>query len=204
MTRATSASLFDRYLYLVCDASFARVEDALEGGVDILQLRDRTLSDNLLLAHASRLAALAHEHGALFFINDRPDVALLCGADGVHVGQDDLPTTEVRRLVGNDLLIGLSTHSEHQIDQAEAVDYLSVGPIHETPTKPGRPSVGHALVTYAAEHLTLPWFALGDLNATTIPDVISAGAQRIAVVRAITTAADPRSTAQRLRRLITP
>jgi thiamine-phosphate pyrophosphorylase len=195
-------SLAGRHLYLICDAAFDRVEEALRGGVDIVQLRDRTLPDRQLLAHARRLAALTHDHDALFVVNDRVDIALLAHADGVHVGQDDLAPHELRRLCGDTLLIGQSTHSEQQIARAEDVDYLGVGPVLETPTKPGRPSVGHDLLTYAAVHVAVPWFAIGGINLETAPAVIAAGATRLAVVRAIGDADDPQSIARQCRRML--
>ena len=197
-------SLADRHLYLVCDATFDRVEDALRGGVDILQLRDRTLTDSGLLATARRLAALAHDHGALFFVNDRVDIALLAQADGVHVGQDDLEPRELRRLCGGELLVGRSTHSREQIDALEDVDYFSAGPVHETPTKPGRASVGHGLISYAAAQARLPWFATGGIDLQTAPAIIAAGATRLVVVRAITEAEQPRLVARQLRQLLDP
>lgn len=195
-------SLAGRRLYLVCDAAFDRVEEALHGGVDIVQLRDRALPDRELLAHARRLATLAHDHDALFVVNDRVDIALLARADGVHVGQDDLHPRELRRLCGENLLIGLSTHNREQIELADEVDYLSVGPVHETPTKPGRASVGHDLIRYAAAHADLPWFAIGGIGPETAPAVAAAGATRFAVVRAITQARQPQGIAEQLRRML--
>jgi thiamine-phosphate pyrophosphorylase len=126
-------------------------------------------------------------------------VALLVGADGVHVGQDDLPPVEVRRLVGEELLVGLSTHAPAELEAASEVDYVGVGPVHATPTKPGRPAVGLELVRHAAAHARLPWFAIGGVDATTAPAVVEAGATRLAVVRAITRANDPRAAAAALR-----
>lgn len=195
-------SLDGRTLYLVCDATFAGVEQALRGGVQIVQLRERALPDAALLRHACSLAELVHAHGGIFVINDRVDIALLCGADGVHVGQDDLPPEGVRRLTGEGLLIGLSTHSPAQIDAALGVDYIGVGPVHATPTKPGRPAVGCELVRYAAAHARVPWFAIGGIDLASAPAVIAAGASRIAVVRALTDASDPQAVAEQLRRLL--
>jgi len=194
-------SLADRHLYLVCDATFDRVEDALRGGVDILQLRDRTLTDSGLLATARRLAALAHDHGALFFVNDRVDIALLAQADGVHVGQDDLPVARARAIVGPDRLIGRSTHSPAQIDEANqlGLDYIGVGPVYATPTKPGRAPVGFELVGYAAARASLPFFAIGGIDPTNVGAVVEAGASRVAVVRALTQATDPERVAGALR-----
>ena len=191
--------LSGRRLYLVCDASFRRVEEAVAGGVDIVQLRDHELADAELLAAARRLAEECRELGVPFLVNDRPDIAVLAGADGVHVGQDDLPPAEVRRVVGPDLLIGRSTHAPAEIETAAGVDYIAVGPIHETPTKPGRPATGIELVRYAAAWAPVPWFAIGGLDPATTPAVVAAGATRIVVVRAITEAPDPRAAALALR-----
>src|SRR2546421_7608008 len=137
-------------LYLVIDAATAGriVPAALEGGVDIMQLREKSAPDATVIEAGKRLRAVCDEHGALLIVNDRPDLALACGADGVHVGQDDAPVELVRAQVGDRLAIGLSTHSEDQIAGAErsSADYFAVGPVHETPTKPGRAAVGLELV----------------------------------------------------------
>lgn len=178
------------------------MEEALLGGVDVLQLRDRTLSDRELLSQARTLSLLAHEHDALFFVNDRIDIALLAEADGVHVGQEDIDPSELRGICGHDLLIGQSTHTRAQIAALRAVDYFCAGPVHETPTKPGRSSVGHELITHAASHGRLPWFATGGINSQTAPAIIAAGATRLVVVRAITQARKPRVAAEELRRLL--
>jgi thiamine-phosphate pyrophosphorylase len=185
-------------LYLVCDAAFEEVGAAVRGGVDIVQLRERTLDDGALLEAARRMRAAAHDAGALVLVNDRPDVALLAGADGVHVGQDDLPPAAVRELVGTDRLVGLSTHAPAEIDAAADVDYIGVGPVQATPTKPGRPAVGLDLVRYAAANARVPWFAIGGVDSGTAPAVVGAGATRLAVVRAICGAADPAAAAARL------
>jgi thiamine-phosphate pyrophosphorylase len=185
-------------LYLVCDAGFEHVAEAVRGGVDVVQLRERSLDDGALLEAARRMRDQAHAAGALFLVNDRPDVALLAGADGVHVGQDDLPPAAVRELVGDDLLVGLSTHAPAEIETAADVDYIGVGPVHATPTKPGRPAVGLDLVRYAVEHARLPWFAIGGVDPGSAPAVVGAGATRLAVVRAICGAPDPQGAAARL------
>lgn len=189
-------------LYLVCDArSDAFLERALRGGIDIVQLRVKDPeSDDELLVAARRYAALCSAHGALFILNDRPDLVVAAGADGVHVGQDDTPIAEARRIVGEDRLIGVSTHSPAQIERAGAtdVDYIGVGPVHATPTKPGRPAVGTALVRYAAAHAHTPFFAIGGIDAMNVGAVRDAGAQRIAVVRALTGAEDPEIAARAL------
>ena len=191
-------------LYLICDAAFRGVAEAVAGGVDVVQLRDRTLDDGALLEAARTLGAQARAAGALFLVNDRPDLALICGADGVHLGQDDLPVSEVRALVGEAMVVGLSTHAAAEIDAAPgAVDYIGVGPVHATPTKPGRPAVGLELVRHAAAHARVPWFAIGGIDETTAPAVVAAGARRLAVVRAIAGAREPRAAAAALRALLT-
>ncbi len=190
-------------LYLVCDARpDAFLEAALRGGVDIVQLRIKDPSDDTaLLSAAQRFARLCAAHRALFILNDRPDLVLDAGADGVHVGQDDTPVADARRILGPDRLIGLSTHSEAQIAAAGTTDadYIGVGPVHATPTKPGRPAVGTALVAFAAEHARTPFFAIGGIDQANVEAVRAAGAQRIAVVRALTDAADPEAAARALR-----
>jgi thiamine-phosphate pyrophosphorylase len=189
-------------LYLVCDARpDAFVVAAIRGGVDIVQLRMKDAREDALVAAGRRFARLCADHGALFVLNDRPDLVTAVGADGVHVGQDDIAVDEARALVGADRLVGLSTHSPAQIDAAMAadVDYIGVGPVHATPTKPGRPAVGLTLVGYAAAHAQRPWFAIGGIDAGNLPAVRDAGAQRIAVVRALTDAAEPGVAARALR-----
>jgi thiamine-phosphate pyrophosphorylase len=176
-------------LYLVVEAAAEPVlGPALRGGVDMVQLRDKDAGDDELLRAAARFRAICDEHGALFWLNDRPDLALEAGADGVHVGQDDTPVDEVRSLVGPDVLIGLSTHSPSQFDAAlrSGADQLSVGPVWETPTKAGRPAAGLEYVRYAAEHGgDVPWFAIGGIDLNNIGEVVAAGARRAVVVRAI-------------------
>jgi thiamine-phosphate pyrophosphorylase len=171
---------------------------ALRGGVDLVQLREKDGSDEEILALAAEARALCHAAGAPLLINDRPDLAVRAGADGVHVGQDDLPVSTARDLVGPELLVGLSTHAPAEIHAADA-DYIGVGPVHATPTKPGRPAVGLDLVRHAAAHAVLPWFAIGGIDTASVRAVVGAGASRIAVVRAITEAADPEAAASALR-----
>jgi thiamine-phosphate pyrophosphorylase len=191
-------------LYLVIDAEAAErvVPAALDGGVDVVQLRDKSASDDEVVAMGRRLRSLCEEHGALFIVNDRPDLALACGADGVHVGQDDMPLDEARAVVGHNCIVGVSTHSPAQVDAAVAsgADYFAVGPVYATPTKPGRPAVGLELVRYAASLGTAkPWFAIGGIDESNVAGVAEAGAARIVVVRAIPDADDPRSAAAALR-----
>ena len=189
-------------LYLVVDAAAEHVlPAALRGGVDMVQLRDK-LDDDALLEAAARFRASCREHDALFWLNDRPDLALAAGADGVHVGQDDASPAEVREQVGERLLIGLSTHSPEQFDAAlrSEADQLSVGPVWETPTKPGRPAAGLDYVRHAAAHAgEQPWFAIGGIDEQNVGEVVEAGARRVVVVRAIRDADDPEGSARRLR-----
>jgi thiamine-phosphate pyrophosphorylase len=188
-------------LYLVCDAgALPVVEPALRGGVDLVQLRDKALDDEGLVAAAAAFRARCRAHGALFVLNDRPDLVAAAGADGVHVGQDDMPVAEARALVGPERLVGLSTHAPAQLAAARGVDYVAVGPVHPTPTKPGRPAAGLRYVRHAAAHPpAVPWFAIGGIDLATIGDVVAAGASRVVVVRALTQAADPEGTARALR-----
>ena len=200
--------LLSARLYLVVEASVpgrpleGLLESALAGGVDVVQLRDKHASDEQLVIAGGAFRSACDRHGALFVVNDRPDLALACDADGVHVGQDDLPVDEVRRIVGDELLIGLSTHSPQQIaaaGESSAVDYIGVGPVYETATKPGLEAVGERLVADASASAQRPFFAIGGIDAGNAGRVVEAGARRIAVVRAIRGADDPRAAAAALR-----
>lgn len=200
-----------RSLYFVCeggpdpDSLDRLLEAALAGGADLIQLRDKEADESRLRAAAPIFRAAADRHGALFLVNDRPDLVRACGADGVHVGQDDAVVAEARRLAGPGALVGLSTHGVDQLRAAEAArdedrpDYLSIGPVWATPTKPGRPAAGLDYVRRAATEATLPWFAIGGIDVTTIGEVRAAGARRVVVVRAIRDAPDPRAAAAELR-----
>jgi len=175
------------------------LEAILSAGVAAVQLREKEAEAGDLLRWGAVFRAAAGRHGALFVVNDRPDVALALGADGVHLGQDDLPVPFVRELVGPDVLIGLSTHDAAQLAAAPPeADYVCVGPVHQTPTKPGRPATGVELVRAAAEREGRPWFAIGGIDRETLPAVVSAGARRVAVVRAVTDAPDPGAAARDL------
>ena len=190
--------LADRHLYLVTPVrpDFAGfLEAAIRGGVDVVQVRERSLADGALLDALGEARAVTAAHGVPFGVNDRPDLAILAEADFVHVGQDDIPV-EAARSFG--LSVGLSTHAPEEIDAARA-DYIAVGPVHATPTKQGRPAVGLELVRYAAANAKPPWFAIGGIDASNVADVVGAGAIRIAVVRAIVEADDPEAAARRLR-----
>lgn len=197
-------------LYLVCDGSpggrsLAEVlPAAIAGGVDVVQLREKDLPEQEMLPLAREAVEICHAAGALVIVNDWPSVALASGADGVHVGQEDVSPAEVREIVGQRLLVGLSTHAAGEIDAAatEPVDYIGVGPVHATPTKLGRPPVGTELVKYASEHSRLPSFAIGGIDAGNVSAVLAAGATRVCVLRAIANAADPQAAARELRERI--
>ena len=194
-------------LYFVCDARppgdlEALLRAALGGGADIVQLREKELGRSEIERAAETFRRVADTYSALFIVNDDPDLARSCDADGVHVGQDDADAEEARALLGPDAIIGLSTHSEEQIAAStrRPVDYISVGPIWETPTKAGRPGVGLELVTHAAQHAPHPFFAIGGIDPTNAEQVVRAGAERLCAVRAIRDAADPAAAATELRR----
>src|SRR5215208_2324606 len=193
-------------LYLVCDARPREfLAAALRGGVDVIQLRDKALDDDGLVTAAREFRAAADAHGALFVLNDRPDLVAACRADGVHVGQEDGTPADARAAAGADAIVGRSTHAPEQADAADAdadVDYLAVGPVHATPTKPGRPAAGLEYVEYAARTVSKPWFAIGGLDRHTLPAAIDAGAKRAVVVRAITDAQDPEAAARELSELL--
>lgn len=201
------ARLAQARLYLVCDARpggrplSAVLPAAIAGGVDVVQLREKEMPERELLALAREAVEICRREGVLLIVNDWPRLALASGADGVHVGQEDMPPQDVRTIVGPQLLIGLSTHAPCEIDAAagEPVDYIGVGPVHQTPTKPGRSAVGTSLVAYAAAHAEVPFFAIGGLDATNLGAALDAGATRICVLRAIAEAKDPRAAAIALR-----
>ena len=164
----------------------------LEAGTDIVQLREKEAEAGDLLRWGEAFRDAAQRHGALFMVNDRPDVALALGADGVHLGQNDLPPSAARRILGPDAIVGLSCHAPAELDAApREADYVTAGPVHATPTKPGRPGTGLDVVRHAAATQERPWFAIGGIDPQTLPEVIQAGATRIVVVRAVTEAADP-------------
>ncbi|GGP35211.1 thiamine phosphate synthase [Saccharothrix coeruleofusca] len=202
----TRRRLADATLYLCTPnrpdlAEFA--DAALAGGVDVVQLRDKGLEAKQEIAALEVLAEACARHGALLAVNDRADVALAVDADVLHLGQDDLPVPLARRIVGEDVVIGRSTHDVAQARAAAAepgVDYFCTGPCWPTPTKPGRPAPGLDLVrATAAAGVDRPWFAIGGIDRERLPEVLAAGARRIVVVRAITEAEDPRAAASWLK-----
>jgi thiamine-phosphate pyrophosphorylase len=181
------------------------VEAALEGGANVVQLRKKTMPKGELYAMALALRRLTLLHGALFIVNDHVDIAIAADADGVHLGQDDLPPSVVRALPGfGGRLIGRSTHSLEQARTAmdEGADYIAVGPVFPTPTKAGRPAVGTGLVSEIAAIADRPFVAVGGIDHDNAPAVVEAGARALAVVRAVYDAADPAEAARRLHELI--
>jgi len=205
-------------LYLCTDARRERgdllefAHAALAGGVDIIQLRDKgsagerefgTLEAGQEVELLGRLGELTAKHGALLAVNDRADIAATVGADVLHLGQGDLPVAAARAIVGDDTIIGRSTHDDAEAfaaADAPGVDYFCTGPCWPTPTKPGRPAPGLDLVRHvAAARPARPWFAIGGIDEERLPQVISAGASRIVVVRAITAADDPATAARNLK-----
>jgi thiamine-phosphate pyrophosphorylase len=211
-------------LYLCTDARRDRgdfaafVDAAFAGGVDIIQLRDKTLEAAEELELLEVLRQAAHRHGRLWAVNDRADLAALSGAPVFHVGQKDITHADARGFLGKEAVIGLSTHNPDQVDAAimaspgrSGLDYFCVGPVWATPTKPGRAAVGLELVRYAAEAIrraeaadagdadgVMPWFAIGGIDLGNVEQVVQAGARRIVVVRAITEADDPAGAARDL------
>jgi thiamine-phosphate pyrophosphorylase len=196
-------------LYLVLEAHphgedpASLLDAALRGGVDVVQLREKDLDDEELVAAAEPFRAACEEHGGLFVLNDRPDLVEACGADGVHVGQGDMRVEETRSLVGSERIVGLSATTAEELLTGDP-DYWGVGAIFGTPTKPDSSPGGLALVRAAATRLTVPWFAIGGIELDTAAAVAAAGAPGVAVVRAIRDADDPEAAARALRAAVTP
>lgn len=174
------------------------VEAALQGGIALVQYRDKHTDDGLRLELAQQLKNLCHRYGALFLVNDRVDLALAVEADGVHLGQTDLPIATARQLLGSQRIIGRSTTNPDEMQRAiaEGADYIGVGPVYATPTKPDKAAAGLDYVRYAAEHATVPWYAIGGIDTNNLSEVLQAGAERVAVVRAIIEAENPTLIAQ--------
>ena len=201
-------TLAGRRLYLCTpdrDDLAGFLEECIAGGVDVVQLREKELTDSELVARARVAMAVCRAHGVPFILNDRPDLAADLGADGVHVGQEDVPAAEARRIVGQRAIVGLSTHDPRQLAAAldEPVDYISVGPVVPTPTKPGRPGTGLGYITEAARRCgsmepPMPFFVTGDARPETVREMVAAGASRFVAVRWLTGAADPRRAAGEL------
>ncbi|MEV0784843.1 thiamine phosphate synthase [Streptomyces sp. NPDC050423] len=202
------APLSDARLYLCTDARRRQgdlpefLDAVLSGGVDIVQLRDKGMEAAEELEHLAVLADACKRHGRLLAVNDRADVAHAIGSGVLHLGQGDLPVPAARAIIGQDVIVGRSTHAEAEVDAAvtePGVDYFCTGPCWPTPTKPGRPAPGLGLVRYAASLAPArPWFAIGGIDAGNLDEVLDAGARRVVVVRALTEAADPAAAAAEL------
>lgn len=200
-TKPAREQLADARLYLCVDARKRQgdlpefLDAVLGGGVDIVQLRDKGMEAAEELDHLQVFADAARRHGKLLAVNDRADIAHAIGADVLHLGQGDLPVPAARRMLGDDVLIGRSTHADAEAAAAatqDGVDYFCTGPCWPTPTKPGRHAPGLDLVRYTASLGTdRPWFAIGGIDAGNLDEVLEAGARRVVVVRAITEADDP-------------
>jgi len=182
------------------------VAGCIEGGVDVVQLRDKHLADRDLLVRAELVRSVCAARQVPFLLNDRPDLAATAGADGVHVGQDDVPVTEARTVVGTDALVGLSTHQLSEVERAVRstlpVDYLSAGPVVPTPTKPGRPGTGIEYAAHATSVSPFPVFVTGGVTPRSVPALVAAGIRQFVVVRWLTQSDDPRSAARALCRAI--
>ena len=180
------------------------VAACIQGGVDVVQLRDKKLEARPLLARARVVAEVCRTHGVPFVLNDRPDLALEAGADGVHVGQEDAPVALARRILGPDAIVGLSTHGPDDLADATSQDvtYLSAGPVEPTPTKPGRAGTGLAYASLANERATVPVFVTGGVTPEKIPALVAAGVRHFVVVRYLTQAGDPGQAAHDLRHAI--
>jgi thiamine-phosphate pyrophosphorylase len=190
-------------LYLVTSPSenlVAIVEAALKGGLTLVQYRDKNTDDLIRFENAQKLCQLCHDYGALFLINDRVDLALAVNADGIHLGQQDLPIAIARQILGPNRIIGRSTTNPQEMAKAiaEGADYIGVGPVYETPTKVGKAAAGLGYVSYAAENSTVPWFAIGGIDQTNLGDVLKAGAKQVAVVREIMQSPNPTKATQDL------
>ena len=200
----SAGDLSGRHLYLCTPdrpdlAAF--VADCIAGGVDVVQLRDKELEAKPLLARARVVVAVCRDLGVPFVLNDRADLALEVGADGVHVGQEDAPVSLARRILGPDAIVGLSTHSDEDLEAArtEDVSYLSAGPVVATPTKPGRRGTGIGYVTRASARSSVPVFVTGGVTPERIPALAAGGVRHFVVVRHLTEAPDARRAARALR-----
>lgn len=214
MTADARQQIIDARLYLCTDARRGRhdladfLDAVLAAGVDVVQLREKGLEAREELALLETFAAAAERHGKLWAVNDRADVAAACSAPVLHLGQDDLPVPVARRLVGDDVVIGMSTHDPAQLDATAAdtgIDYFCAGPTWTTPTKPGRPAAGLELLSHASSRpRRAPWFAIGGIDLGNLDEVLARGATRVVVVRAITEAEDPGAAAAEFARRLRP
>ena len=192
-----ASKLKNTALYLITSPSenlLEIVDEALQGGVSLVQYRDKEIEDdNIRLAQAQQICQLCHKYNALFIVNDRVDLVVAVGADGVHLGQQDIPISLARHILGPQKIIGRSTTNPEEMQNAiaEGADYIGVGPVFATPTKPTKAAAGFEYVRYAANNSPIPWFAIGGIDLDNLPSVLEAGAQRVAVVRAIMQAEQP-------------
>ena len=209
---SNAASLSAWRLYVIVDKAAAKARDlawiadrAIRGGADVIQLRDKAASAQALIEEAKRCVQLTKAAGVPLIINDRVDVAVAVGADGVHLGQDDLPVSVARQILGPGRIIGASTHSLKQALEADraGVDYLAVGPIYPTPTKPEASSVGASLISQVKAQVQRPLVTIGGIDQTTLPEVLAAGATCVAVVRAVCGAEHPEAAARALKDTLT-
>jgi thiamine-phosphate pyrophosphorylase len=194
--------LEDARLYLLCEGiEEERLDAALRGGVDIVELMDAGWTDAEILAMAAQMRPVCERHGVPLMLNNRPDLVTAAAADGVHIDKRGVDLAQARATIGPDKLLGTSAHTAAEIDATQQlpVDYISIGPVHATPTRPNAPAAGYGLVTYASRNSRLPFFAVGGIEPHNTGAVAAAGGQRIAVVRAITDAADPERSAAVLR-----
>ena len=180
------------------------VDACIRGGVDIVQFRDKEADARTILKRGGLARDVCRSYGVPFILNDRPDLALEMGADGVHVGQDDAPPALARKILGPSAIIGLSTHSQDDLIGAERepIDYISVGPINPTPTKPGRAGVGLGYLRFAADEASVPFYVTGGVNPRSIGDLLDSGGTRFVAVRWLTEAEDAYEAAKALRRAI--
>ena len=197
LTDQAHQQLLEAKLYLVtapCQDLCSVVEAALRGGLRLVQYRDKQTHDCERLEHAQKLQQLCRQYNALFIVNDRVDLAVAVNADGVHLGQQDIPMDLARKILGPHRLVGRSTTNPAEMERAiaEGADYIGVGPVYATPTKADKPAAGLDYVRYAAANAPMPWFAIGGIDYGNLPDVMAAGAQRIAVVRALIQAEFPK------------
>ncbi len=195
--------LLEAPLYLVTSPSeqlVSVVEAALQGGLKLVQYREKQANDAQRLAVAQKLCQLCHQYNALFIVNDRIDIAVAVDADGVHLGQQDMTMAVARQILGPDKLVGRSTTNSQEMERAiqEQADYIGVGPIYKTPTKAGKAAVGHEYIRYANQHAPMPYYAIGGIDEQNLGEVLAAGAQRVAVVRAIMNAPSPTQVVQQM------
>lgn len=206
MHKLNKFRLKDKKLYLVTnsdsfdseDAFLDAVASALKGGVDLVQLREKNSSAKRIIELGKKVRALCSHYNALFIINDRIDIAKIVDADGVHLGQDDADVEAAREILGENTIVGISTHQPAQALKAvqDGADYIGVGPVFTTPTKPGRASVGLEYVKWSSENIEIPFYAIGGIDDENIEQVLKSGASRVAVVRAIINSVSPQKAAE--------